>query len=261
MLKLMKYDLRRLRNPLLIMLGTLVALEAGFIAGHYMHRSGLMAGCLTLITVLAFAVYAAVILTGMADYSRNLREKTGYLVFMVPVRPIGVVVSKLLFTALTALAATALFALAAFLDYRLVISRMDIDPQIMDQVNLILRFGLNADATWQQILRTAAFGGGAVLIQIMLTMCTAFLAITLSATLLQNRKGFLRGLISVVVFMLLTWGSGWLTNKLVYDRLNGLGSSAEALTGSLGWSLLLNGVLCALFAWASAYLLDRKVDL
>ena len=260
MLKLMKYEFRKLRTTLLCLLGTLAALEIGFLAGLQLHKSSLLAVSISLITVLVFLVYAYIILAGMASYSRELNEKSGYLIFLAPVRPIGVVLSKLLFTALAALAVTGLFGLVVFWDYRMLLSRIDIDPQYIDQFNLMLRFGLGADATLQQILQVAGYTALSVLIQIMLTMCTAYLAITLSATLLQNKKGFLRALISLVLFVALSWGSGRLSQRLFYDRFT-IGATALQLSGTLGWSALFNLGLCAAFAAASAWLLNKKVDL
>ena len=260
MFKLMKYEFRKMRATLLAMLGALAALEIGFIAGLKLEKSGLMAVCITLISILVFVVYAYIILAGMASYSRELKEKSGYLIFMTPVRPVGIVLSKLIFTALASLAATAVFGLVAYLDFRYLLDRANIDPDVLDQVNMLLRFGLNSNATVFQILRTALFYALTVLIEVMLTMCCAYLAITLSATLLQNKKGFLRGLISLLLFGLLTWGGNWLSQKLFYEGVT-VSASLEEFKHALGWSLLLNAGLCAVFTAASAWLLDHKVNL
>lgn len=260
MFKLMKYEFRKLRTALVVMVCALAALEIGFVLGTLLKRDGVAAICLGLITVLTFLVYAYIVLAGMASYSRELKEKSGYLIFMAPVTPLGVVLSKLVFTLLASLAATALFALTAYLDFRYLIGRMNIDPQALEQVNMALRFGLKANADVFQLLRMAGFAVVTVLIQIMLTMCCAYLAITLSATLLQNRKGFLRGLISLVLFFAITWGSSWLGNRLIYDGVD-LNATYDQMKGAVGWSLLLNFCLASVFAGASAWLLDRKVDL
>ena len=261
MLKLMKYEFRKMRTTLLILLGVLAVLEIGFIAGTHMERPTLTAVSIALLTALVFAAYAYILVAGVVSYSRELKDKSGYLIFLAPVRPISVVLSKLLFTALAALAATAVFGLAAYLDYRHLLGRMDIDPVTIRQIDLMLRLGLSPGAGLTQILRIAGFTGLTLLIQVMLTMCTAYLAITLSATLLQNKKGFLRALISVALFVALTWISAWLTQKLFYDRISGAYSTLRELGGVLGWVLLLNLALCAAFAAASAWLLDRKVNL
>ncbi len=260
MLKLMKYEFRKLRSTLLIMLGSLAALEIGFIVGVSMKKDGMVAVCLTLISILVFVVYAYILLAEMASYSRELKEKSGYLIFMTPVRSVGVVLSKLLFTMLAALVVTGVFGGVAYLDYRYLISRMDIDPDIIQQLNMLLRFGLNANADFMQILRMAMFTVLTVLIEIMFTMCSAYLAITLSATLLQNKKGFLRGLISLVLFVAITWAGSWLSQRLIYDRV-ALDTPFAQMTGAIAWSLLLNAGISAVFVGASAWLLDHKVNL
>ena len=196
----------------------------------------------------------------MASYARELKEKSGYLIFMTPVSPLGVVVSKLLFTALAALVATATFGVAAFLDYRYIFQQANISKETMDQINLLLRFGLNANADIFQILRTVLFYTATVLIEIMVTMCSAYLAITLSATLLQNKKGFVRALISLLLFVGLTWGCNWVAQKLIYANAT-IDKDLKQLSGYIGWSLLLNAGFCAVFTGASAWLLDKKVNL
>ena len=261
MLKLMKYEFRKLRTALLVMLLVLAGLEAGFLIGIHAEKPDLTGISLGLITLLVFVVYAFILISGIVSYSRELKEKSGYLIFMAPVHPIGVVLSKLLFTVLATLAATAVFALAAYLDFRALFGTLEIDPDMLNKINLILRLGLSAGAGVQQILQRAGFLAVTVLIEVLLTMCAAYLAITLSATLLQNKKGSLRALISFALFAALSWGSGWLAQKLIYNRYSGAFATLDQLTGALEWSLALNLALCAAFAAASAWLLDRKVSL
>ena len=260
MLKLMKYEFRKWRTTLLALLGGLVALEVGFIVGLKLDRPTLMTVCLSLIGLLTFAAFAYLTIAGIAGYSQELREKSGYLVFMAPVQPISIVLSKLLFIALVSLASTALFGAAGYLDFRALLGKLNLDAQTMDSMNALLRFGLKTDATVQQILQMASFVAVSVMLEVLLTMCTAYLAITLSATLLQNKKGFLKGLISIVLFVALSWGSSWLAQKLLYTRIE-FGAEIDEFKRTLGLSLLLNFGLCALFAGVSAWLLDKKVDM
>lgn len=260
MIKLMKYEFRKLRTPLVSLVAALAALEAGFFIGQAMGKDTMMGICLGLISLLTFLVYVYIVLAGIASYDRELREKSGYLVFMVPVSPLGVVLSKLVFTALAAIAATALFGVAAYFDFRYLINRLDIDPEVLTQINMLLRFGLKANADLGQILRMAGFTALTVLIELMLTMCTAYLSVTIAATVLQNKKGFLRTLISLAVFIALTWGSNWLTQRLLYDRV-AVDTPFADMTGTIAWSLLLNLGLGAIFVAISAWLLDHKVNL
>ena len=260
MLKLMKYEFRKWRTALLAMVAGLAALEVGFIAGQALDKTGLMSVSLILIAILTFASFACIVIAGIASYSQDLREKSGYLIFMVPVNTLGVVLSKLLFITVVALAATALFGAAAYLDFRYLILKLDVDPQTLDQLNMVLRFGMKTNATVQQILQMAGFMVAVVLLEILMTMCTAYLAITLSATRLQNKKGFLRGVISLALFIGLSWGASWLSQKLFYGSVQ-IDASFDEMRTVLGWSCLTNFAFCAIFTCASAWLLDHKVNL
>lgn len=262
MLKLMKYELCKWRVTLLALLAGLAGLEAGFLVGQMTDRPVLMVTCLSLIAFLAFAAFAYLTIAGIAGYSRELGDRSGYLIFMTPVRPLGIVLSKLLFVSLAGLAAMALFGGAAWLNFRHLIGRLDLDADTLDKMNMMLRFGLRTDATVQQILRMAGFVALSVLLELLVTVCTGFLSITLSATLLHNKKGFVKGLISVLLFAALTWGTGWVGQKVFYSAFSDLRATAEQeLVRVLGWSALLNFGFCAVFTLASSWLLDHKIDL
>jgi len=261
MLKLMKYEFRKWRTTLLALLAGLAALEVGFIVGQKLDKGSLMWTCLGMITVLAFAAFAYLLIAGIAGYSQELREKSGYLIFMTPVRTLSIVLSKLLFVALAGLVAMALFGTAAYFDFKYVIEMADLDANTLNQVNMLLRFGLNASATVQQIVQMAIFTGFTVLIEVLLTLCTGYLAVTLSATLMQNKKGFLRVLVSFALFVALSWGANWVTQKILYDRVATLSATQSELVGILGWSALLNFAFCAVFVAASTWLLEHKVNL
>lgn len=260
MLKLMKHEFRKMSSVLLILLAVLASLEIGYVAGFSLHKDTLMGICLGLITMMAFGVYVYLLVSGIVSYARELHSRSGYLIFMTPVHPLGVVLSKLLFTALISLVITALFGVMAYLDFRMLLNRIDVDAQTMNQINMLLRFGLNAGADLSQILLVAGFWTLVVLIQIMMIICTAYLAITLGATLLQNRKPFLRVVISITLFVLLTWGCNTVVRRLLYDRV-ALDTQLSQLYGVIGWSLLLNFGFCAVFTAASTWLLDHKVNL
>lgn len=261
MLKLMKYEFRKLRTPLLVMVLILAGLEIGFLAGYKLEKAVLTAISVTLLTTLVFVSYAFLLIAGIVSYSKELTDKSGYLAFMVPVRPISIVLSKLLFTALAAIAATALFAVAAWADIGILLDRFNIGPALVEQANALLRLALKgALPSVQQTGQFILYIAGTVFIEFLLAICSAYLAITLSATLLQNRKGFLRAMISLLLFVALNWGASWLADKLFYQHAS-VASSVNALLSSLGGSLLMNLALCAVFTTLAAWLLDRKVNL
>lgn len=261
MLKLMKYEFRKSRTTLLAMLAALVVLEAGFLVGHAIDSYRLVGVCLGLLTVLVFVVYIYVLIAGIVSYNRELNDKTGYMVFMAPVGPGGIVGSKLLFTILTALIVTALFGSVVYLDYAMLFRGIESGADIYRQLDFTFTMftgSMGGDITLTKLILTIAFETGAVLISVILTMCTAFLAITLSATLLQNKKGFLRLLVSVLLFFALNAITGRVGSLAVRDAVP---ADTDELLRMLGARAGINFAFAALFAWLSAFLLDRKVSL
>ncbi len=261
MLKLMKYEFRKTRTTLLIMLGALVLLEAGFIIGDRIDDYRIAGVCLGLLTALVFAVYIYILIAGISSYSKELNDKSGYMTFMVPVGPVGIVTSKLLFTVLAALVITALFGGAAYYDYAQLFKRLDFDKETYDQMKFAFSMfsgTLGPGFSLTRVILTIGFEVGTVLIQIILVMCTAYLAITLSATLMQNKKGFLRLLVSVLLFVALNYATERVSGLTMRDTMPK--DSAE-LISMLAVQAGIHFAFAAVFTGATAWLLDKKVSL
>lgn len=259
MFKLMKYEFRKMRTVLGIMCLALVALEIGFIAGNRLNNPEVMGISLGLLMMLTFAAYLYVLLAGISSYARELNDKTGYMVFMAPVTPAAVVASKLIFTILTALVMGALFGGAAFYDLTVLFKDMDWDPRVYQQVNEAFRiYAGNGQLSLTGLLLNIGVIAATVIIEVMSVMCASYLAITLAATLLQNKKGFWRFLLSLVLFFALQYGM-----NAVKDLVLGTPSAQnmQEAASYLGLDLAVEGGFCVLFAAASAVLLDRKVSL
>ena len=259
MLKLMKYEFRKMRTTLLIMFLILVALEAGFIIGSVIEHEYLHAVCLMLITMLAAVVYAYILISGIVSYSRELKDRTGYLIFMAPVRPIAVVASKICFTVLSAVIAAVLFGGFAVLDYMHLFELLGFTRTEWAELSISFRVMFaEAGITLNQVVLTGVYLVLSVLIEMIALLSTAYLSMTVSATVMSNRKGFWRGFVSFGLFVAIMSGISWLTNTLLMPEKV---ADADALTGLLGWSLLLSGGISCLFAMISAALLKRRVSL
>jgi len=259
MLKLMKYEFRKMRTPLFIMLIILIALQAGFIIGNAVEHDALPAICLMLTTLLVFVVYGYILIAGIASYSRELKDKSGYLIFMAPVRPMSIVCSKLLFTALAAALAAILFGGAAALDYLHLFQMLGFDRVTWAEMSIAFKMAFtDAGITLTQLALMIAYIILLMFIQLILMMCTAYLAITMSATVMQNRRGFWRGLVSFGLFMLLSWGSTRLSTEIADVEAI---KNTDELLKMLGINLAYGLGVSALFAWISAILLKKRVSL
>lgn len=259
MLKLMKYEFRKMRTTLLIMFIILIALEAGFIIGNVIDHEFLPAVCIFLITLLAMVVYAYILISGIVSYSRELKDRTGYLIFMTPVCPISIVASKLLFTVLAAIAAAILFGVCAAADYMYLLEFLGFTRADWAELSISFRV-MFADAgmTLTQVVLMGAYMILSVLLEMITTLCTAYLAITLSATLMNNRKSFWRGLVSFGLFIGLSLAIGWGSNELLIPEKV---ADTDALLKLLGVAALYNAGVSGIFAWISAALLKRRVSL
>ena len=261
MFKLMKYEFRKMRGTLLVMAGVLVLLEAGFLIGNRLDDYRIAGVSLGLLTALVFAVYIYILIAGISSYSRELNDRTGYMTFMTPVSPIGIVSSKLLFTILAALVTTALFGAAVYLDYSIALRRLNLGKDVYQQFQFafsMLAGTMDSSITLGRIILNLVSAISTVLISIMLVMCTAYLAITLSATLLQNKKGFVRVLVSFLFFGALNWCTSRVSSIAAW---NSDPATTSELLRQLGIQAAVDLSFAVVFAGLSAWLLDKKVDL
>lgn len=197
MLKMMKYEYKRAMGPLLIIFAIFALLEAYFIGGTLMEKQTHTAIGFTLFMILSFACYLFVLVYGILTYSKDLKSKEGYLVFMAPLSSFKILGAKLLSTLLTGITLVAMLVLLGMADYSLAAKTYHFDG-LVDVLKMMLEsIGAN----------TTAIVGGififivAFLVQFFMTTTLGYLAISLSATVLQNKK--IKGFISFVVFCVL----------------------------------------------------------
>ena len=261
MFKLMKYEFRKMRTPLLMMAASLIGLEAGFIYGLRTENYRIVGICLGMLAALVFVAYFYILIAGITSYERELSDRTGYLAFMTPVPPLGIVGAKLLYTALTAVCATTLFGAAVCYDFVSLTRGVGMDPELYRQVQYAMNMlseRMGPGSPIQQAVMLVAYQGGGMLIHLMLLMCCAYLAVTLSTTILQTRKSVLKMAISFGIFMGLNYISNEVTGRVTGDLEQY--AAAEVLR-LLGLRAAIEFAFSLAFAGISAWLLDRKVSL
>ena len=113
MLKLIKYEFRRSRTSLLVMLAVALLLYLAAPLGALLKREGLMGVSLFTLMFYCFAAYVYVLIRGVTAYSGELSTRSGYLMLMVPRSTLSIVLSKLLFTLCFAIVMLAVCILAS----------------------------------------------------------------------------------------------------------------------------------------------------
>ena len=180
---------------------------------------------------------------GVSAYSGELKRKSSYLVFMTPHSTLAIVASKLLFT----LAVGLLFAaLATFL----LIADMPVLTEYYGEwTGYYLLFDellLQRGVSLSKIAMGVALTVTQLFLEVLSIVAVAYFSITLSATILQNRKA--RGLLSFLFFALIVFAltriSGLLWMETAFEGGVTI-SFAQALAPSIVESALV--LLAALF--------------
>ena len=277
MLKLIKYELRKNRALLLVILGVIIALEGYFLVSAHMTGSlkealsqrwtqeafdasnkaeGNLVASMALLVVASFGTALAVFIMGVAGYSRELNQKSSYLIFMTPKSTTSIIGSKLLFTLLTGVVFATLLVCLAAVDFPMMLNSLGEEWE--GYYNLLDWFMAENDMSLAGILLTVVFYVGVVFLSIVSTVSIAYLAITLSATFMRGKKG--HALVSILLFIALVTANSRLSNFFLNNRTYEFEKAVDLL-GAL-WPQILQDVgVIAVSLFACAWMLKRRVDL
>lgn len=196
MLKMLKYEFRRGIFPLLIVGIVIAAIELYFLISTLTEHADHPVIAVSLLILAAFCCYLFVLIYGIISYSQDLKNKSGYLVFMAPISSYKVIGAKLLSILLTgAIIVAVIFGLLT-LDLSLAYSTYDSIDTFYDFLSNILEMG--GYSLGGVILRLLAFIL-VFLIQFFMTITLAYLAVSVCSTILQTKK--IKGFISFVLFI------------------------------------------------------------
>ena len=254
MFKLIKYEIRKNRAPLLIVLTAIAAMEIYFLCSLVADSEINVVISTSLLPFAFFLVALTVFIMGVSAYSRELRQKSSYLVFMTPHGTLAIVASKILFTVVIGLFFSALLAALLAMDVPLL---SDYFGEWRGFYELFNAFMQNNGLNLQTLLLTAAYFALSVFLQLVSTVGVAYLAITLSATLLQNKKG--KGLVSFVLFVVILYALGYLS--ALYSGALTDPQTAPDLLRALSPVLLQNIAVLLGSLFGCAWMLKRAVSL
>ncbi|MBQ8953233.1 MAG: hypothetical protein IJ048_03890 [Clostridia bacterium] len=272
MLKLMKYELRKNRTLILTILGIILALEVYFLISAHLAKVNNISNSfseaaqraeinlivsMSLLGAASFGTALAVFIMGVAGYSRELNQKTSYLIFMTPESTLSVVASKLLFTLVTGVAFALLLVGLATVDFPVFSNA--IGSEWRGYYNLLDVFMTSNEMSLTGALLTIAFYVIVVFLSIISTVSVAYFAITLSATFMRGKKG--HAVVSVLLFALLSWGISRLTGLFMPDDVYDILRSAADMTRALAPQALVDLGVLALSIVSCAWMLKKRVDL
>ena len=254
MLKLVKYELRKNRTAILVLLAIAAALEAYFLISIAREASEDVYAAIALLTLLFACVSFAVFILGVSSYSGELKRRSSYLIFMTPNSALAVVISKLLFTLALAILFSALALALLAVDMPIFLDAYgEWEGYYVLFEQLLSQQGVALGEIISGFLLTVA----QLFLQILSYVGVAYLSITLSATILQSRKG--RGLVSFLLFMGIVFVLSHISGLYVTETLemSATGFYVQALAPTILQSVL---VLVA-STILSALMLKRHVSL
>lgn len=257
MLKMMKYEYRRGLFPLIVIMVVLGMAELLFLAGVVMDRENMLAMGMAGLMFGSVIAYLFVLIYGIFAYNEDLKNKSGYLIFMTPISSYRIIGAKLLSILLNGVTLVLILVALAGADVALLIHKCE-DPlalkQMLDMISESL-FQLSAGTVFLNVATTVLV----MLIQFFTTITIAFFAITLASTVLQNKK--VKGVISFVLFIVINMLMSFVAEKLpTIGNVEQANSMLESLGCVLPQILFMVVVMVASY-FASGCLLEKKVSL
>lgn len=198
MFKLLKYEFRKNRTGLMVMLIIAAVLFLMAPAGKWLKNEDILFLSPSLLIFYALAAYIFVLVKGISAYSGELKNRTGYLLMMTPHSPVTILFSKLVFTLFFALLMLAVCIAALMGSGSILLGEIYAIKGFFNVADLALA---EAGLSVGEIGYTFVFFLVEILGSVLSFVAIAYLTVTLGATLLQGRKG--RGLITFILFVVL----------------------------------------------------------
>lgn len=254
MLRLTKFEIRKNIIGIILIFSAIVASEIYFLISAFAESKDHTAISTVVLVIVSMVAYFCVFIFGVATYSKELNSKTSYLTFMAPVSSFSIIGSKLLSTLMVGVSIAVLLVIFAMVD-------MPLFENVFPETKLFTDF-------LEVITEAANFSlaeFGASILVFVLSMALSFfaavsmayLAITLSSTVFQNKK--YKGIVSLAIFI----GINWVITKVagyLPEIYEGASNIKEVLI-SIVPSLLYFSAIMIVALFVTAKLLDKKVSL
>lgn len=258
MFRLSKYELRKNRTALLVLLAGLVALEIGFAFGIQSNKQENAITWMIFLVLYAVVCYFAVFIFAITNYYREINSKTSYLVFMTPVSSLGIILSKMLTVLVLGIILAGALGALGWLDLVLFVDHYSEYKSMGEMISEAMKsIGINT----AQLTSSALFGIIVFLLSVFSTVAMLYFCITLAATLLQNSK--LKLVVTIVLFVAGMYADSKIQNliekahPMVYDDTVNF---VQLLLQSWPYALA-NLIELAVFMILTTWLLEKKLSL
>ena len=192
--KLIKYEFRKDSGTYLTLFGILVVTEIYFLISFLLKSDNHMVLALVLAELGGSFGILALMISGAVSYSKEINSKYSYMTFMTPNSTYKIVGAKYLSLLIVTVAGTLIFSLFLGLNIKLITDRYKEIHIITSELDELGRaFGFNTGSYIASFLATLV----TMMISFLFSVSCAYVAITLSTTILANRKG--KAFLSIVI--------------------------------------------------------------
>ena len=196
MFRLSKYELRKNRTALFVLLAGLAALQICFLIALRGKTQDYAIIWSTILVLYAVVCYFAVFIFAITNYYREINSKTSYLVFMTPVSALSIILSKMLTVLVLGVILAAALGALGWLDFSLFLNHYSVYKSMGEVISEVMKnFGIDT----VQVASMALFGIITFLLSVFSTVAMLYLCITLAATLLQNSR--LKLVVTIALFV------------------------------------------------------------
>lgn len=252
MLKLIKYEYRRNISGILVMLGLILAAQGYFLWGVAKMSMEHVTVAASLLMTLTGVAVSVVLLYSVSLYSKELNAKTSYLTFMTPNSSAKILGAKLLATLLLGLVYAVLLGGCLVWDFT---TMRRLFPEIQFVQAMLDALLIQANTNLSELLVVISSFAVDFLVNFYATVVIAYLAITISATALQNKR--FKGLLSLILFLGIMAAMIYLLNLLPGGYYS---TMEEMMLNTLPGTLVSLAFAVAAFL-LSARLLTKRVSL
>lgn len=247
MLKLMKYEFRKQAFSKGVILALLAIAEIVFGYSVITDNENVLATSIGLLVTIAFASLFFVSYEAIITFSKDLKEKCSYMLFLVPKSTYTIIGAKVLSAAIQVLVVGLVFFGVAAGDFAILVAKYDSIAEIKEFVSKIMNEILSYNVTGTDVfivLVNSLFSWISVI-------TVAFFSISLSATFLANKK--FKGIVSFIIFIAINYLFSYITKLTVGE-----------ITEFSQTKILLDTIYMIFFTIISyvgtGYVLDKKVS-
>jgi len=244
----MKYEFKKQAMTKYVMLILMAIIEVIFLIGLVVkNNENLIAVPMVIMIMVTIVAIFFVSVESIFTFSNDLKTKASYMLFMTPHSSYTIIGAKLLVSFITLFLTGMVLLLINTGNFVLLGARMEGFAQVRDVIAMLLKEIWRIEINFYDVFKFILL----LLIGFAIFITTAFVSITISSTVLANKR--FKGLVSFAVFIALNLVFAWISNNILATDI----WSNSYFLISMGINLIF---LIATYL-GTAWLLEKKISL